>query len=109
MIKIPTSNHPAAIKHFHKELRKITKGHGPSIAHSRMLAMQSAIHEEVAPVLDTMRKIDLLINSGLSLVSAVREMNKGETIEPFRKADKPALPTGLRLPPNVCTSPRITI
>ena len=112
-IIIPQSNDRAAWRHFRKQLVKLSRNHAKgkreTLVNGRLNQLARNIREELEPVLSNVRRVDMLINSGLSLVSAVRELNKGDMVEPFARPIAPPLPYVGKLPPNVCNNPRLTV
>ena len=74
-----------------------------------LLLLAESIRREVAPQLEQAREIDSFIASGKSLVGWLKEKATPAKLPAWARLQAPALPVGLRMPPNVCTNPAFNV
>lgn len=68
-----------------------------------------AVRAEVEPTLARLREVDAMVNSGMSLLAFLHKREAAIPQWTRIWEDRPALPQGLKMPPNKCTSPAFNV
>jgi len=76
---------------------------------SPLLKLRAAIHNEVAPIIAANRRWDAFIHSSHSTFQDFLKTEMELTAGERQTGERPALPVGLPMPPNVCSNPRLAI
>ena len=76
--------------------------------HVPLVMLASQIRDEVAPQIEALHDVRDFIASGKSLVGYLKEKTISE-VPAWAKLKAPPLPVGLKMPPNKCLSPAISL